>query len=406
MMREPDLPDEIEEVPPDLESVELPKTSILSDPKAWAPIAIRRRHIAICITGHGFGHAVRVLQVAKRLLEVEPSLTFTVITPVAEWFLRDVMPTPFRLIPTRIDIGTVQSDAIEADPLVTLKQYSDFVQNREVLFQKLTNDLGESPIDLVLVDLPPLGCELGAWLGVPTVAIGNFSWDWIYGEYTQTYPEYEWIVDEIRTQYSTTDLLLELPYAGDLSAFPNREEIPWICRRPHIDPEDVRKKLKIPPNKPIALVSFGGIGMKLKLPEGSLSDNIEFIVTAPLNGMIGKGRVIDNAQLAALGLTFTDVLGASSVVVSKPGYGIVSECIAAKVPMLYAGRQHFREYDLLVAGMKRHIRCELLSAEMLSSGNWQTAFESLFSHRTLASDPDPDIEGDTIAAEEIFKLLG
>ncbi|MDK9698900.1 MAG: hypothetical protein OEM52_01945 [bacterium] len=389
------------------EESDSPEDEAIPEPKAkgWLPIKLRGRHILIAITGHGFGHAVRVLQVANRLKQLDPQLEFTVVTPVAEWFLRDALRVPFRLLPMRLDLGTVQSDAIEADPLATLQQYEQFILHREALFNSLQEALVDTPVDLVLSDLPPVASEFGAWLGVPVVGIGNFSWDWIYGEYAEMYPEYSWVVEEIRTQYQMTDLLLELPYAGDLSAFPERDDIPWICRKGLLEPQETRKRLKLDPIKPIAVVSFGGLGMDVRLPDGEWSKNIDFFVMAPVNRIVGKGKVVENSVLASRHVTFPDLIRAASVVVTKPGYGIVSECIAAGVPMLYASRKHFREYPLLVNGMKRHIRAEELTKEMLTTGEWKPAFEALLGKRTLAAEPDPDTDGDKIAAELIMKKL-
>ena len=48
------------------------------------------------------------------------------------------------------------------------------------------------------------------------------------------------------------------------------------------------------------------------------------------------------------GFRYEDLVAAVDVVVTKPGYGIIAECIAAGTPMLYTSRGDFREYDLLV----------------------------------------------------------
>ena len=51
---------------------------------------------------------------------------------------------------------------------------------------------------------------------------------------------------------------------------------------------------------------------------------------------------------------------AVDVVVTKPGFGIVAECIANNTAMLYTSRGRFVEYDVMVAEMPRFLRCEYL----------------------------------------------
>ena len=59
-------------------------------------------------------------------------------------------------------------------------------------------------------------------------------------------------------------------------------------------------------------------------------------------------------------------MAAVDVVVTKPGYGIISECLANDTALLYTDRGHFIEYDVLVREMPRHVRCAYLpQAEML-----------------------------------------
>ena len=47
---------------------------------------------------------------------------------------------------------------------------------------------------------------------------------------------------------------------------------------------------------------------------------------------------------------------AADVVVTKPGYGIIAECLANDTALLYTVRGHFIEYDVLVAAMPRFLR--------------------------------------------------
>jgi hypothetical protein len=64
-------------------------------------------------------------------------------------------------------------------------------------------------------------------------------------------------------------------------------------------------------------------------------------------------------------------------VVSKPGYGILSECLAAGTPLLYTSRGDFREYDLLVREMPRYLRCGFIDQPDLLAGRWKASLDAL-----------------------------
>jgi hypothetical protein len=91
-------------------------------------------------------------------------------------------------------------------------------------------------------------------------------------------------------------------------------------------------------------------------------------------------------------------------VVTKPGYGIIAECIANQRPMLYTSRGAFREYDLLVAEMPRYLRCAYIGRGDLHAGRWRAGLRDAFT-RT----PAPEriaTDGASVAAAAVAALIG
>jgi L-arabinokinase len=103
------------------------------------------------------------------------------------------------------------------------------------------------------------------------------------------------------------------------------------------------------------------------------------------------------------GLRYQDLLAACDVVVTKPGYGIISECVANDTAILYTSRGHFREYEVLVREMPRFVRCAFVDQESLFAGRWLDALDAL-----LVSPPPPErppTNGADVAAEWIVERL-
>jgi L-arabinokinase len=102
-----------------------------------------------------------------------------------------------------------------------------------------------------------------------------------------------------------------------------------------------------------------------------------------------------------LGFRYEDLVAAADVVVTKPGYGIISECIANETAVLYSSRGHFVEYDVLVTEMPRYLRCAFVDQEALLQGRWRAALDDLL---TCPPAPEkPRIDGAGVVAQ---RLLG
>ena len=117
--------------------------------------------------------------------------------------------------------------------------------------------------------------------------------------------------------------------------------------------------------KPLVLVSFGGHGVA-GLDTSALARLKDYTIATtdllardhtvgPDPGLlhISEQQVYDN------GFRYEDLVRAADVVVTKPGYGIISEAIANDAALLYTSRGHFVEYDVLVREMPRYLRAQV-----------------------------------------------
>src|SRR5262249_21324932 len=145
---------------------------------------------------------------------------------------------------------------------------------------------------------------------------------------------------------------------------------PLIARRSRRDPADTRRALGVGAGRTLVLVSFGGYGLKLPLDDIRRSGDLAIV--AP-------------EREPPAGLRYEDLVAAADVVVSKPGYGIVSKCIANQAALLYTSRGRFPEYDVFVGEMPRYLRCRFLPHDDLRAGRWHAAIDAL-----LAQPPPPE----------------
>jgi L-arabinokinase len=121
------------------------------------------------------------------------------------------------------------------------------------------------------------------------------------------------------------------------------------------------------------------------------------------DGVSGNVAQVSESDLRRRGHRYEDLVRAVDIVVTKPGYGIVSECIANDTAILYTSRGRFAEYDVLVEGMQRYTRAQFIPQEALLSGDWEPYVTRLLA--APAPDERPAIDGARVATEMIVKML-
>jgi hypothetical protein len=110
-------------------------------------------------------------------------------------------------------------------------------------------------------------------------------------------------------------------------------------------------------------------------------------------------RTIDEPSLYAGGLRYEDLVAAVDVVVTKPGYGIISECIANGTAIVYTGRGRFAEYPVLVREMPKYLRCAYLDQDGLRAGRWKGALDA------AAGAPEAPVRPATNGADVIADMI-
>jgi UDP:flavonoid glycosyltransferase YjiC (YdhE family) len=356
-------------------------------------------HIAAYITGHGFGHATRMAAVIAALVERLPDLRVTVISTAPEWLFRLNLTAPFAFRSRALDVGAVQEDSIRLNAAATLDAYARLLERQGVAVEEEAALLRRSDVDLVVADTPPAAFPIARRAGVPGVGIGNFTWDWIYARYVRDHPSYAFVLEAIRAAYAQAALFLRLPFHGPCDACPVVRDVPMVARRSGRSRAEVRRRLGLSEDRPVVLLSFGGFEIRgIDFDRVVRLGEYQFVTTQPLR------RTVGNIRFAALdGLRYEDVVAQADAVITKPGYGIVSECLANRVPVVYTARGDFAEYDCLVEGLRRFGTCAFIGNEDLLRGHWRDALETVFAQPR--NWPDLRADGATVAATILAEMV-
>lgn len=343
--------------------------------------------VAFYISGHGFGHASREVEVINALHLARPDWRIVIRSAVAPGLLARSIRGPYQLVGGPCDTGIIQKSSVEHDDEATVRAAMEFYATFKERVDDEARQLRALDVTLIVADIPPIAFAVGARLGIPTVAIANFTWDWIYEEHPGFMPVGREIIETIRAVYRSATLALELPFAGGFDVFPDVRRLPLVARRPTQGRAATRRHFGLPDTGRVALLSFGGYGLpELDLASIDCRDHWTVATTdqtSPGATAMPHVRFISNAALATGRVRYEDLVAAVDVVITKPGYGIISECVAAGTPMVYTSRGHFREYDLLVEAMPAVLRCQYIDRGDLFAGRWGAAIDDVLAR------PDP-----------------
>jgi hypothetical protein len=371
------------------------------------PRAVGRGELMLVayVSGHGFGHATRTAEVLRAVRRLEPALPISVVgSAPAELF--DGVPGdgPLRLRSLACDVGLAQRDALVIDEPGTVARWREHARVFPDLVAGEARRLRAGRARIVLGDVPPLAFAAAAEAGIPGVAMANFSWDWVYRHLAPRAPDLAEAADACATSYARAHLLLRLPFHGGLEAFPRIEDVPLVARRAQVSRTDARRRLGLPAGR-LALVSFGGVGLPgFELGAlGGLHGYSFLVVAASGPAPDNVTRLPFEAVLKA-GLRYEDLVGAADAVVTKPGYGIVSDAIAAGTPIVYTERGDFPEYPILVEGRLRHLPCAHVSGEDLRAGRLGAALDAVVGQPLPGE--TPDTSGALVVARRLLEIAG
>jgi hypothetical protein len=358
---------------------------------------------AVCfyISGHGLGHASRQIEIINALGAISPSTHLLIRTSAPRWLFDRTLRVPADLVAGDCDTGVVQRDSLHLDADETIRRAAEFhhsVRDRGLLEAAFLRQHG---VRLVIADAPPLACAAASVAGVKSVVVSNFTWDWIYQAYRPEIEQASWLPGALREAYQLATAAWRLPMHGGFESLARVIDVPFVARHARHRRADVREMCRLPHDRRVALVSFGGYGVNdIDLARLDCLDHYLVVLThdGTFESPVPRGvALLAEPDLYEAGLRYEDLVHAVDVVMTKPGYGIISECIANGTAVLYTSRGRFAEYEVLVREMPRYLRCGFIDPQDLFAGRWVSALDRVLSAPAPPERPPTD-GADVIAA--------
>ena len=328
--------------------------------------------LAYYVSAHGFGHGARTCDILEAWVAGRPHDPVTVVTDLPPSFFTDrIGPAGLAFRPGSFDGGLVQHDSVRAD----VRASRESVRRQNAQWDQWVAEesayLGGLAPAAVVADLPGVPLAAAHRAGIPSVGVGNFGWDWIYEDYREDNSAWVECADRIRAAYGHADRLIRLPFAEPMTAFHSRVDVPIVSTAGRRRRDEIAAAAGVDRESTWVLLSFSSLAWSDEVAQRvARLPGYTFFSVLPLAWTASGIAFIDSADFM-----FRDLVATCDVVITKPGYGILSDCIANRKPIVYVERTDFREYHVLVEAMDRHLRNQRIDQETLYRGDLTEALD-------------------------------
>lgn len=356
--------------------------------------------IVYYVSGHGFGHARRTAPVLRALAAADPGLRMVVRTAAPAGLFEGIANVEISAPGRDFDPGVVERDTLTVDPVATIERLAAVLARREAIVAGEAAFLRASGAELVVADIPFLAADAAEAAGVESVAVGNFTWDWIYEAYDGTGTAE--MVEAVRASYGKMRARYQLPLGHEMRSFREVVPVPLLAERARGERAATLARLGVEASdtRPRVLVAMrGGVDGESLRRAAAESEDVLFFAGQAVRGSPGNLRTLGGDAP-----DFTDVMTACDAVVAKVGYGIVSDCIANGVALLHPPRTGFREDEISLREGPDYLRMRGISRADFAAGRWRRDLTALLGQSAPAK--RMRVNGDEVIAGEIRRRLG
>jgi len=361
--------------------------------------------ITICyyISDYGYGHAARSIAIIRMLVKKERKRLKLIICAsrslgFLQESLKDCREIDIEYHPTTSDLGyCLKTNSIEPDIELLQARYGEYSAALPKESDKEKFFLLQNKVDLVISDISPIPLLAANLVNIPSIGVSNFTWFTAYKQMLN-----ERLLAPLYEAYSAMDYFVALPGSENEPAWGRRGrlETDFFCRRPN-DREILKLRADLNPGG-CRLVVFFALGMSVAvgdLQEMSLwnDESCLFIVSGNMK--------VERANVIRIPEHYTEsqnYVAAADIVLTKPGWGTVSEAVMLNKPLILLDRHLFTEDACTIKALNNRHPYGLMDWERLKQAE---RMKPILASMGLQS-PGADHEFQQNAVDDIGAFIG
>lgn len=324
---------------------------------------------------------------------------FELFTTCPRWIFEDTAGVDFGYHSLETDIGLVQSSPLQEDLVATGRKLEQMLPFKQTRIRNLVDDIKRLGCRAVVCDIAPLGIVVAQAAGLPSILLENFTWDWIYAGYLSMSPGLQPHIDYLAAINRLADHHIQTrpvcrPSAKAVCVNP-------VSRSPRCSRDQVRRRLGIPANAKMVLVSMGGVPDRFEFLS-RLARELEYFMVIPgaVNMRTSHPRIIPLPTHSSF--FHPDLIAAADALVGKAGYSTIAEAYHAGIPFGYITRPVSPESAVLEDFIAHHMPSKSISADAYRDGRWTQSLGGLLGLERIRH---PGENGADQAARHLYRII-
>lgn len=298
------------------------------------------------LSDEGFGHIVRQRAIIEQLKKLKPELIITLQTHQHLGFAKQNIPAN-NYIETFNLIKWHKKEDSSPDLEAIANYYDQYMEKSEAFFNELQQQNKQS--DFLVSDFVYEAFAYAHLKGIPSFGVSHFTWDWFFSKLYPP-PVSRKVLRRFFTMAKQATQLFFPPFTPQeiLSFYrENAVQVPFIRRSAieHKPWPDANKKVKV-------LVMDSGAGlMKKKILKALTDSKLEstpYFFGSPYLLSISNSFQIPKGEL------LVDYIHEADVVIGRPGFNTLSECLSLKKPMLVISEAMNPEMEHNLSELKKN----------------------------------------------------
>ena len=323
--------------------------------------------ICFYISDYGYGHASRDIAIVRQILNAFTDVKIFVKTDTPFHFVKQSLPQKnVEVIQQKNDIGVAfKENSVSVDRERTKKMLEEWLNSWDEYIQNEKRFCEKHNINLILSDIVPQPFIVADELDIPSIAISNFTWHYIFYSLFGDTPATE----RIKEAYQRADVALVLPFNEDMDflKFRKKKEISLVSREISVGRWVMRRKCGVSDDE---LLVYVGVGLSfdpsfMRYMKPIEAPNVKFLTSSNTELPFGETIKIPTNETET-----QNYIAMCDLVVSKTGYGTVSEAVRAMIPMFMLKREGFKEDELIGNKVKELGIGKFISEKSFLDGDW------------------------------------
>jgi hypothetical protein len=305
--------------------------------------------LLVDITAHGWGHLSQTAPIMTTLRDYYPGLELIVRSGLPSALVAQRLPGITKHHHSDTEFGLVMESPFQVARAATLQRYQSIHTGLERNIEYLAGLIVAERCDAVFTNIGYIAIAAAQRASVPSIACSSLNWSDVFSTYCGHMPDAVPILESMDTAYSKASLFIRLVPGMPMHKLATHPIARPISRVGKNKRALLIETLGLTNNSTIVLCSFGGMLPPEPPPFAFKRDGL--IVVGPRAwSELGVIPVDD------LPIPYADVLASVDAVVTKPGYGIVSELGCTATPAIMVSRGDWPEEPYLLNWLARHGR--------------------------------------------------